>query len=739
MKYPSFSKQASDDQLESAFFQLAYDKLQSTLKNLLPNLIGFEIVKKNEDNTKGLGIFGFRSSSGQILYVPAFFVNGKVKNLDLLYSKNNEQFYPLNEDFAEMFLKDELLGLGSNSGENKADITKDVQQGDYRQMTVPPRTGKYSIASCLDYVEEADTPTKVAFANLIESDAEFCEAVARFYPIEKIAKAIAVRSDSVGNAKKSKGVEVFYKKDVEKAKALAPEKKKEVMTKGFAIVDNRPYKKKSHFGELAFINKFTNPSESGFYPYVTKTGELRYGFMLVRPIQLQEHFATDDTIVIDLDSSEKGVAYVEDTKKVFVKEQIKVRDYSEVHKMAVDPAEGKPGYSHVYVLINENLKATQAFRINSNFKDASGIRRLSVEPYSVYESGDGKDLGGRLDRPGSVHQLPRGNYQEHPKKVKELWVVITKRTGDKLEYRGDTLYVPSGFKLLQLKFDRHFHADYSTDESKYEESKEKSRKAEQRYLEGKPGSPLDLSNNLIKHDVRSMTVQTNGSEYFVNLAGARKKYEDPISAKIAMTIDLGMDFDDAEKLIDSLVPGTVKSGHIKLAFLGDVSPQPFEETPYSNELGQTTYTGVGQENMLPNDNSYTGNPTQLGLGNTNTPEVQGVDPRFVNQAIQLAQNGQKEIFDAHMMSTLAKYVSVSDKISEYLPSFVEAMDRLGRVKFLLHWETDKFEEMYGKGDLPELVELVTSVLKNLGDLVIFLKRKSPELSINMSKDDLLDM
>jgi hypothetical protein len=92
-----------------------------------------------------------------------------------------------------------------------------------------------------------------------------------------------------------------------------------------------------------------------------------------------------------------------------------------------------------------------------------------------------------------------------------------------------------------------------------------------------------------------------------------------------------------------------------------------------------------------------------------------------------------------MIGALAKYVSVGDKISEYLPSMVEAMDRLGRILFLLHWETDKFKEMYGRGDLPELVELVTSVLKNMGDLIIFLKRKSPELSINMNKSESSDL
>jgi hypothetical protein len=204
-----------------------------------------------------------------------------------------------------------------------------------------------------------------------------------------------------------------------------------------------------------------------------------------------------------------------------------------------------------------------------------------------------------------------------------------------------------------------------------------------------------------------------------------------------MVTSVGLDESAATELIDSLIPGVSKKGHVKLAFTGDMYPQPFEEQPYANEFGQNTYTGVGQENMLPPMDSYTGNPTRQDLGTM--PEVNGIDPQYVQQAVQMAQNGQKEIFDTHMIGALAKYVSIGDKVSEYLPSIVEATDRLGRILFLLHWETDKFKEMYGRGDLPELVELVTSVFKNMGDLVIFLKRKSPELSINMTKTDGLDM
>lgn len=752
MRKSTLPKYAADDQIEGAFFQLAYQRLQDTLKNLIPYLVGFEIVKKNEDNTKALGVFGFRSKNGQILFVPAFFVNGKVKNLDLLYSKNNEQFYPLNEDFAEMFIKDEMLGLGENSKENRSDIMRDATQGDYRQMSVPPRTGRYAIASVLDYVEESGNQTKKAFTELIEKDAEFCEAVLRFYPLEKVAKAIALedgdkyrKSDKA--SKKIDLVKVVKPTDKDEVKKLTQHDKETLMTQGYVIVDDRAQEQKSTYGAVDYLKKFTNPVESGFFTYVTKLGGLRHGLLIVRPKQLQQDFATDDTLVIDLDAKD-GTAYIKDHKGIFVKDHIKVQDYSAVHKMMVDVAEGKPGYTNVYILINENLKATQPFRINANFKDASGIRRISVEPYSEANWCDRGDKGGKWDRPGSVHDLPRGNFYEHPKKMTEVMLVMTKKSGDRLEYKDKTIYVPVGYKLLKISPADHnrsvmpMYPDNSPliskkDKEEMDKRKQDAEKEKERLLRGEPGYPGTLHGMLRDKNIFPMTVHTNGSEYFVDIDGAKKKYDDPVKAKIAMVTELGLDEKVGSELIDSLLPGISKKGHVKLAFTGDVYPQPFEEQPYTNEFGQSTTIGVGQENTLPTYDSYTGNPTRQDLGTM--PEIKGIDPRYVQQAVQMAQNGQKEIFDTQMIGALAKYVSVGDKISEYLPSMIESMDRLGRILFLLHWETDKFKEMYGRGDLPELVELVTSVFRNLGDLVIFLKRKSPELSINMTKTDGLDV
>src|SRR5687767_14666898 len=119
-------KAASPDQeFEQGFFQLAY-KLQSKLYNLLPFLVGFEVVNKSDDGGKAVGVFGFKSGNGQVLLVPTFFVNGKVKDLDTLYSRNNNQFYPLNEDFAELFLKDDSTGMGSVSSQTRPQMDKQM-------------------------------------------------------------------------------------------------------------------------------------------------------------------------------------------------------------------------------------------------------------------------------------------------------------------------------------------------------------------------------------------------------------------------------------------------------------------------------------------------------------------------------------------------------------------------------------------------------------------------------------
>jgi len=719
-----------DSDFEQSFFQLAYEKLQEKLYNLLPYLVGFEIVNKSDDGTKALGVFGFKSNNGQVIYVPAFFVNGTVKGIDIMYSKNNEQFYPLNEDFAELFLKDDSTGIGDASNESEKQINKGMCPVDMRDLVRPPHTGKTSYASLIDFVEDGSDLIKQAFYKLFTENDTFMESVLRFYPVEKVASAVAIKT-------KTKSVQKPSVQVVTPATMTAKTDnniKAKAMTKGYAIIDNRADNEKSSFGLVKYPETFTNPTDcwflftiSGFYSYLTEAGNIRYALIITKPLKLNTHFASDEAIVID---TKAGHSYRMQAKKVYVRNKYVVKDYSAAHGKMTEIAEAEPSFNETYILINEQLVATQPFRIRSNSKD-DGIRKVEVETIR-YGSAVGTSTSGR-----KLH----GNFNTEPDKFTKATLILTKRPGDKLEYINDCIYVPKGFKLMNLDIDGPSMSDFmdlpvigtdgweearSTRLSDYDADRKK-------WESGKPGSLAALKGALAERQIFPMTVKSNGSEYFVNIGQAKKKYPNAIKAKIALVTDVGLDEKQAEELIDSVLSMSKVEGYVKLAYTGDYTASLQDPSAYSNELGQPTYDGTGWSNQAPQDGQYSGDPTRIGMGTM--PNVEGIDGA-INQASQLAQSGQKQIFDTHSIATLAKYVSPESKTQSFMPDFISCLDKLGRMLFLVYWETDKFQEMFGRGELPELVELLTDVFKNLGDLVIFLKRKSPEISINMEKDQL---
>jgi hypothetical protein len=720
---------APDSEFEASFFQLAFERLQEKLYNLLPFLVGFEIANKSPDGTKALGVFGFKSNNGQMLFVPAFFINGDVKGVDLMYSKNNEQFYPLNEDFAELFLRDEATGLGDATKETEKEINQNMPPVDLKSLVRPPRTGKVSYASVIDYVEQGGERTKKAFYTLFRDNPDFMESVLRFYPVEKIAKAITPKA-----AEKTLGmtsVRVVTKHD--DLTDLSISQKEEVITKGYVVIDGRKDEEKSKFGLIKYDEKFVNPDESGFYAYLTRTGSLRYALIITKPIPLDSKYPTDDAIIMDLDSSHDGVSYSAKVKDVFTKGKYTIKDLSSVMSKMTDPAEVQPSYDERYILVNEKLKATVPFRVVANFKNDQGLRVIQVEKAYM-------DFGEDCCSPSSSRKkwsnsyFNDGGYKSEYGKTYSF--VLTKKPGDALSYDNNEIHVPKGFKLMHIKAGPAYpHHPYDPNQS--EAAREAEKKARdlirEKYNAGKPGGLSCLFGALKSTYTYPLTVNSNGSEYFINIDGAKKKYESALKAKIGAVLDFGLGQKEAEELINSVPSLGSKKGYIKFAYTGDQHFNMWDPTAYSNELGQPTYDGVGHTDIQNPGDGYTGDPTQLGFAEM--PEVEGLDGA-VDQANQLAQSGQKEIFDTHTIATLAKYVSPESKVSAYMPDFISCLDKLGRMLFLVHWETEKFEEMYGRSELPELVELLTNVFTNLGDLVIFLKRKSPELSINVSEKEM---
>jgi hypothetical protein len=95
----------TEPSIAEAFAQQAYTAVGNRDRAIMkdPYLLGFEIVDKNEDNNRLVGVFAFRVS-GEILMVPVFYLNGQIKGQDLIYRKPVNRFYPNTEKWVNYFV-----------------------------------------------------------------------------------------------------------------------------------------------------------------------------------------------------------------------------------------------------------------------------------------------------------------------------------------------------------------------------------------------------------------------------------------------------------------------------------------------------------------------------------------------------------------------------------------------------------------------------------------------------------
>ena len=84
-----------------------------------------------------VGIFAFKVGE-ELIYAPAFFINGSIKGTDLLYRHKSKTFVPLTTDWATYLvgIQQNKSGAAIDKGQNSADglnVKKLIMPPDYSQ------------------------------------------------------------------------------------------------------------------------------------------------------------------------------------------------------------------------------------------------------------------------------------------------------------------------------------------------------------------------------------------------------------------------------------------------------------------------------------------------------------------------------------------------------------------------------------------------------------------------------
>ncbi len=125
---------------EQAFSSLAYAYLKDKSPRLLDYVVGFQLIDRNEDNTKAVGIFGFKVGD-YWLYAPVFFLNGDLKGHELLYIKNQDTFVPMKENWVNYMISRRPHVLGEGSDQNTHQLGG--MMPNLSRMSRPPGNSKY--------------------------------------------------------------------------------------------------------------------------------------------------------------------------------------------------------------------------------------------------------------------------------------------------------------------------------------------------------------------------------------------------------------------------------------------------------------------------------------------------------------------------------------------------------------------------------------------------------------------
>ena len=750
---------------EQAFSNLAHAYLKDRAPQLLDYELGFQLLEKNEDNDKAIGVFGFKVGP-QLLYAPVFFLHGELQGHELLYLKESDTFVPLKENWCNYVLNRKPNVIGDHVMSQLNRLGVDRPSMDSFRLS-PSRTHKYGSAS-ESWVEEGlpglmaalGHPTRppLQLPGLIKSSAEMATRLLRLVdaypplakpivdcygpelikdaiktaktastaaPIE-VRRPVRTRTIITGSAFRQKTAEeegllqVWVNDGTPKSReGLTDKQAVRLLRDGYYIKDARDDEKTSKAYKELEDKTFMNPTETGIYEVLTKPGKFEKCLYIHSPVGPRG--GRPDGVVICLEGDN---AWTEShASKIFTNEKHSGKEY--LSWFSDKPEAKSLDVGSTYVLLTQGGQGTGVFKVEK--ATPSGDKKCyKVEWITRYGS----------QRPDSLPPAPQ-RYYPYASDSSSDGLFLDYCKGRRFVHRLDAIYSPEGaraFKIAALPKDTIDNEDPPVlGEGKLKDQDDYERKhgTPENVSEGESSDPpaLLLGNHVdaeigIYKTSAELKVFNNGTEAIIN--GSR------MSSRAGL-LSLVRSYGLREKVAREILAEAAKKHgaryRIKFAdaygsppgVLGSPPtspPFPPPETGTDDVMGSGLPTTFSQEQDIPIE-SMRGLPTRPNYADP-------PDPQMAQQIQQAAQTGQKEVLDTSMLSNLLRSSQNETLIDKHLPALMKGLDSLGRLLFNMYWHHDKFEERYGARDLADLKDSMRNAFDGLGDVTLELKQDAIE-------------
>lgn len=680
-------KTAAGSNFEVQLGQLADAELSQNAPSLTPFKVGFQLIEKNDDETRGVGVMVYKLEKTWA-YVPVFYLNGRLRGTEEMFLPGRSQFCPSSENWIVFVKGKQSQTLGKPEDDKKVmrgraasvnivrnvdpfmksaseDIEGLVSLSALESMVKGGEGYKPDMLDLTLWLPRLGKTAAATFINTMDKDPDFANAVLKYYDADDLRMIAKKASEGWNPAKQDELVKVITPESPE-AVNLKPLEKEALVKDRVFVMDSRKETSTVFKGDVDH-KKLSSPTKFGVHDVLMSDGTFNRFCAVFPKNAASVSKSIDDKsgmYLIPMDDEEKeaiqGSPSIQAAK-------VDSKEWDDGLKTSI----GKPISS-----IRDDIKGGDKLILIDGFGDG----------WIVYLDKNMTAVGGKYAV--SDHEYSSGNNNiarlDNSNRLK--WLEKTNKEGH-IFRAGDTLFVPKNTRYVRVGYNS---GKYSF------------------------GSPNTLINELkTKLNLKPMKVYSDGTT--VQLMYGDGKTGEALS-KSAALIELvkrhGVDAPTAKRMVKEA--SRHNRPHADRYLIKYAADYPGTLDPVT---GGTQAPYDYQENVV-------GGP---GLMDT-------------QQAVEASNRGVKDVMDVSILKSLAASGKALNLVDDYLPDFMGALDKLGRMLFLFYWHNDEFKDRYGSEEMTDLESSLRDVFRSLGDLVLFLHKKtvSPSGALESLSGDLAE-
>jgi len=704
--------------VEKNLSEIAFASLAEKSPSLMDYYLGFDLIEKNDAGTRAAGLMGFKIGK-QLLYVPIFFLNGKVKGTEVMYLKNSDVFVNNTEQWVSYIIgqAQQDIGTAKKEDENKGDGGEMARSlslfqrppssamktaSIFNHSPDPTKTasvvGSFDDYSVDDFIDKdiLSNPPRMGLTQFIKkagadnfqkiasilTKKEVWNCVTQIYSPEELKITFQqVKQAAEVKAEEVKKVQIIKLNDeniFKSASNLTKEEKSKFFTNGYII-------KNAFEGDAAtkmYIedekDTFQEVTESGIYNILTVEGKLTEAFVFVGCLTMDAIGTSRGGTRFKFIRSKSGVSHTSTIDGVYYRASRDQKLGDDFRKSITDG--GKPFSSIAvgksYIMVGDDFSSYGSFTVK-NKSTENGKTTLSImQDYCrccMYGGSDRLNLR-HVDLDG------------------------------KLERAGNTIYVTNEYKFLEI--DAYHERDKDEDIN---------------LLPGDFSTVVDALSH--KGGLKAIFEKSN-KDVKVSVEGKTASFNDRGDFVFYLCDTMRLPVVSSEKLASRMFDDGSLS--MRAVFMPKIA-YPVMQDP-ATDAG-VTRAGIPQE-MQGSETQQMVEPTPQGPPATDQQfgSWDGPSKEDMEMLERAADSDSREVFDPAMIGILVRTTRSEAMVQEYIPEFVDNLDRMIRLLLLFYWHNADFAENYGIDEMAKFEDLLLSTIKTTGKTILFLKQKSVESS-----------